>query len=93
MVFTKCGSTPIRKETDMSHIALNQNLRLTDALERDILESTLNTQPAAHPINAIKRAIRAVAHGVGAFFQLHRRSARDTMSRAQQQSGRFTGTQ
>ncbi|AOB29641.1 hypothetical protein AKI39_01530 [Bordetella sp. H567] len=75
----------------MSHIALNQNLRLTDALERDILENTLNTQPAAHPLNAVKRAARAVAHGVGAFFNFIE-EVQDTMSRAQQQSGRITGT-
>ncbi|OZI66466.1 hypothetical protein [Bordetella genomosp. 11] len=76
----------------MTHIALNQNLRLTDALERDILENTLNTQPAAHPVNAIKRAARAVAHGIGAFFSFIE-EVQDTMSRAQQQSGRFSGTQ
>lgn len=76
----------------MSHIALNQNLRLTDALERDILENTLNTQPTAHPIHAVKRAARAVAHGIGAFFNFIE-EVQDTMSRAQQQSGRFTGTQ
>lgn len=76
----------------MTHIALNQNLRLTDALERDILENTLNTQPAAHPVNAIRRAARAVAHGIGAFFSFIE-EVQDTMSRAQQQSGRFSGTQ
>ena len=76
----------------MSHIALNQNLRLTDAIERDILENTLNTQPAVHPIKAVKRAARAVAHGIGAFFNFIE-EVQDTMSRAQQQSGRFSGTQ
>jgi hypothetical protein len=76
----------------MTNIALNSNLRLTDALERDILESTLNTQPAAHPINAVKRAARAVAHGVGAFFNFIE-EVQDTMSRAQQQSSRYSGSQ
>ncbi|CAM3677008.1 hypothetical protein BOSP111201_19805 [Bordetella sputigena] len=76
----------------MTHIALNQNLRLTDALERDILETTLNTQPAAHPVNAVKRAVRAVAHGVGAFFNFIE-EVQDTMSRAQEQTGRYTGMQ
>ncbi len=76
----------------MTNIALNQNLRLTDALERDILENTLNMQPAAHPVNAVKRAARAVAHGVGAFFNFIE-EVQDTMSRAQQQTGRYTGMQ
>jgi hypothetical protein len=80
------------KETDMTNLALNQNFRLTDALERDILENTLNTQPAFHPVRAVKRAARAVAHGVGAFFSFIE-EVQDTMSRAQQQSARITGYQ
>ncbi|ANN65186.1 hypothetical protein [Bordetella bronchialis] len=75
----------------MTNLALNQNLRLTDALERDILETTLNTQPAAHPVHAVKRAARAVAHGVGAFFNFIE-EVQDTMTRAQQQSGRIHGS-
>ncbi|ARP84982.1 hypothetical protein [Bordetella genomosp. 9] len=73
----------------MTNLALNQNLRLTDALERDILENTLNTQPAAHPVAAVKRAARAVAHGVGAFFNFVE-EVQDAMSRAQQQSSRYS---
>jgi hypothetical protein len=76
----------------MTHLALNQNLRLTDALERDILENTLNAQTAAHPVIAVKRVARAVAHGVGAFFNFIE-EVQDTMSRAQQHNGRYTGTQ
>jgi hypothetical protein len=76
----------------MTNIALNQNLRLTDALERDILENTLNGQPALHPVTAAKRVARAVVHGVGAFFNFIE-EVQDTMSRAQQHNGRYTGSQ
>jgi hypothetical protein len=76
----------------MTNIALNQNLRLTDALERDILENTLNGQPAAHPIVAAKRVARAVAHGFGAFFDFIE-EVQDTMSRAQAENRRYTGSQ
>jgi hypothetical protein len=76
----------------MTNIALNQNLRLTDALERDILENTLNGQPAAQPIATAKRMARAVAHGVGAFFDFIE-EVQDTMSRAQEQNRRYTGSQ
>ena len=76
----------------MTNIALNSNLRLTDALERDILENTLNTQPAAHPVNAVKRAARAVAHGVGAFFNFIE-EVQETMNQARAQSSRYSGSQ
>jgi hypothetical protein len=71
----------------MTNFALNPNLRLTDALERDILENTLNAQSAAHPVAAVKRAARAVANGVGAFFNFIE-EVQDTVSRAQQ-NGRY----
>ncbi len=68
----------------MTNIALN-NARLTDALERDILESTMNQQSAAHPFATIKRA-------VGAFFDFID-EVQETMNQARATSARYSGSQ
>ncbi|MFC4277269.1 hypothetical protein [Achromobacter aloeverae] len=68
----------------MTNIALN-NARLTDALERDILEATMTQQTVAHPFAAIKRA-------VGAFFDFID-EVQETMNQARATSNRFSGSQ
>jgi hypothetical protein len=68
----------------MTNIALNQ-ARLTDALERNILEASMNQQSAVHPFAAIKRA-------VGAFFNFID-EVQETMNQARATSNRFSGSQ
>jgi hypothetical protein len=67
----------------MTHHALHPGLPLTDALERDILEDTLNEPPALHPFAAFKRVIHTVAVAINAFFTLIE-VVQDTMSQAYQ---------
>jgi hypothetical protein len=76
----------------MSQLALDPSARLTDALERDILEKTLNAQPAAHPLVVVKRAAAVVAATFGNFFDFVE-EVQETMNRARQQSARFSGSQ
>jgi hypothetical protein len=79
-------------ENDMTQLALDPSARLTDALERDILEKTLNEQTAAHPIAVAKRAAVLVAAAFGNFFDFVD-EVQETMNRARQQSARFSGSQ
>lgn len=76
----------------MTNIALNQNARLTDALERDILEFTMSQQTVARPFVAIKRAARATARATGAFFNFIE-EVQETMNQARAQSARYAGSQ
>jgi hypothetical protein len=59
--------------------ALYSNFPLTDALERDILEDSLNEQSAVHFLAAIKHVTHLVRTGVDACFNLIE-SVQDTMS-------------
>lgn len=76
----------------MSQLVIDPAARLTDALERDILEKTLNQQSVARPVAAAKRAAVVVASAFGSFFDFVE-EVQDTMNRARQQSARFSGSQ
>ena len=67
----------------MSHHTLHANLPLTDALERNILEDTLNEQPAVHPVATLKHAGHVVRVSINAVFNFIE-VVQDTMSDAYQ---------
>lgn len=73
----------------MTKLTLNQNSRLTDALERDILESTLNERA---PAKSIKRGVHAVGAAIGAFFSFLD-EVHETMNQARAKSAYYAGSQ
>lgn len=73
----------------MTELTLNPNARLTDALERDLLRSAMDSQNNTHLLKqagaAIVRAVRTFADYV---VDIH-----DAMNRARAASAHYTGSQ
>lgn len=80
------------QETHMAPIALNPNSRLTDALERAILENSMNQQTVARPFVAFKRVTRAAARGVGALVT-YVGEVQESMNKARAKSAHYSGSQ
>lgn len=76
----------------MTDLTLNQNARLTDSLERDLLRGAMESQPDAHPLAALKAAGAKIAHAVAVFFDFVE-EVNDSMNRARAQSARYSGSQ
>lgn len=76
----------------MTEMTLNQNARLTDALERDLLRGAMESQQNAHPTAALKQAGAAIAHAVRAFAD-YVAEVNDTMNRARAASAHYAGSQ
>ncbi len=76
----------------MSELTLNQNARLTDALERDLLRGAMENQPNAQPLALLKQAGAAIAHAVVAFAD-YVAEVHDAMNRARAASARYAGSQ
>ncbi|HYG45590.1 MAG TPA: hypothetical protein VEA17_21905 [Bordetella sp.] len=75
----------------MSELTLNQNARLTDALERDLLRGAMESQPNAQPLVLLKQAGSAIARAVGAFAD-YVTEVHDAMNRARAASARYAGS-
>ena len=76
----------------MSELTLNQNARLTDALERDLLRGAMENQPNAQPLALLKQAGAAIARAVFAFAD-YVAEVHDAMNRARAASARYAGSQ
>lgn len=76
----------------MTTLTLNQNTRLTDALERDLLRGAMDSQQNAQPQVALKKAGAAIAHAVGSFAD-YVAEVFDAMNRARAASSHYTGSQ
>lgn len=76
----------------MSNLALNQNTRLTDALERDLLRGALNRQHTVHPTEMMKRTYTTVASAVRSLAN-YIAEVDGAMQRARVASTHYTGSQ
>ncbi|QII87122.1 hypothetical protein G3T20_22000 [Bordetella hinzii] len=78
----------------MSDLTLNQNARMTDSLERDLLRGAMEDQSALHPVAAIKRVAAGLGlgRGVAGFFAFVD-EVNESMNRARAQSANYTGSQ
>jgi hypothetical protein len=76
----------------MSNIALNQNTRLTDALERDLLRGAMERHQTVRPTAMITRTYLAIANAVRNFSD-YIAEVRDVMQRARAASSHYTGSQ
>ncbi|ANY14685.1 hypothetical protein [Bordetella pseudohinzii] len=76
----------------MSDLTLNQNARMTDSLERDLLRGAMEEQSTPHPVAAIKRVAAGIGRGVAGFFSFVD-EVNESMNRARAQSANYTGSQ
>ncbi|CAM3930376.1 Phage protein [Bordetella tumbae] len=76
----------------MTELTLNQNARLTDALERDLLRGAMESQQNIQPQALLKQAGSAIARAVGAFAD-YVTEVHDAMNRARAASAHYTGSQ
>jgi len=76
----------------MSELTLNQNARLTDALERDLLRGAMESQQNVHPQAALKQAGAAISRAIGAFAD-YVAEVNDAMNRARAASSHYAGSQ
>ncbi|MCD0502982.1 hypothetical protein [Bordetella petrii] len=76
----------------MSDLTLNQNARLTDALERDLLRGAMESQSNAQPLVLLKQTGAAIARATGAFVD-YVLEVQDAMNRARAASARYSGSQ
>ena len=76
----------------MSELTLNQNSRLTDALERDLLRGAMESQQNVQPQALLKQAGAAIARAVGSFAD-YVAEVHDAMNRARAASAHYTGSQ
>ncbi len=75
----------------MTTAALNTP-RLTDAIERDLLNRALETQNTLRPLAAVKAAGVATAHFVRGIYQFAV-DVSNAMDEARERSARYTGAQ
>ncbi|AZY50530.1 hypothetical protein ACLQ9F_07270 [Bordetella avium] len=76
----------------MSHLILNQNARLTDALERDLLCGVMENQSSLPPLVDIKNVARRIRRSIGAVFAFVA-EVNESMNRARAQSAWYSGSQ
>lgn len=76
----------------MSDLTLNQNARMTDSLERDLLRGAMENQSPLHPAAAVKNLAARIGRGVSALFNFVD-EVHESMNRARAQSARFSGSQ
>ncbi|CAM3964399.1 hypothetical protein [Bordetella muralis] len=76
----------------MTELTLNQNARLTDALERDLLRGAMESQQNIQPQALLKQAGAAIARAAGAFAD-YVAEVHDAMNRARAASAHYTGSQ
>lgn len=76
----------------MSEQTLNHTARLTDALERDLLRSTLENQPNAHPLIHLKKAGKAITAAIAGVFTFID-EVNESMNQARAASSHFSGSQ
>ncbi|MFJ1299890.1 hypothetical protein ACILG0_07980 [Pseudomonadota bacterium AL_CKDN230030165-1A_HGKHYDSX7] len=76
----------------MTDLSLNQNARLTDSLERDLLRGAMESQPNAHPVAAMKTAGSKISRAIAAFSGFVA-DVNESMNRARAQSAHYSGSQ
>ena len=83
----------------MTDLTLNQNARLTDALERDLLRNAMDSQQNAQPKALLKHAGSSIVHTVRAVGDFiggvadYVAEVNDAMNRARAASANYTGSQ
>ncbi|ARP93267.1 hypothetical protein [Bordetella genomosp. 13] len=77
----------------MSDLSLNTtNVRLTDALERELLRGAMENPSSLRPANVLKSAVSGIARAIGNLFAFVD-EVQESMNRARAQNARFTGSQ